>query len=94
MNVQMIKIVSLVYVIWNLCTFLLIGMDKVKARKGRWRIQEKLLLGSAFFGGALGGTLGMYVFHHKTRHWYFRYGFPFLLFLQVFFGTLLWRQMM
>ena len=32
--------------------------------------------------GALGGTLGMYVFRHKTKHWYFKLFFPLMLLVQ------------
>lgn len=47
------------------------GADKIKAKRGAWRIPEKVLLGLSFFGGAAGGLLGMLAFRHKTRHWYF-----------------------
>ena len=55
-------------------TFILYGLDKYKAKRGLYRIPEKVLLGFSFFGGAIGGILGMALFRHKTRreHWYFR----------------------
>ena len=59
------------------------GLDKWKARRDAWRIPEKTLFLAALLGGALGGTVGMHLFHHKTRHWYFRFGFPVLLILQL-----------
>ena len=52
-------------------TFILYGADKGRAKRGAWRIPEKVLLGFSFFGGAPGGLLGMLPFRHKTRHWYF-----------------------
>lgn len=52
-------------------TLLLYGIDKLKAKLGAWRIPERVLLGFAFFGGGLGALLGMNLFRHKTRHWYF-----------------------
>ena len=52
-------------------TALLYGADKAKARRGAWRIPERVLLGCGICGGALGALLGMRLFHHKTRHWYF-----------------------
>ena len=52
-------------------TFILYGADKGRAKRGAWRISEKVLLGFSFFGGAPGGLLGMLAFRHKTRHWYF-----------------------
>lgn len=67
----------------NLIAFALMGLDKWKARRGAWRIPEKTLFLAALLGGALGGTVGMHLFHHKTRHWYFRFGFPILLVLQL-----------
>ena len=50
---------------------MLYAADKVRARKGLWRIPEKVLLGVGFIGGATGGLLGMLIFRHKTKHWYF-----------------------
>lgn len=67
----------------NLIAFALMGLDKRKARRDAWRIPEKTLFLAALLGGALGGTVGMHLFHHKTRHWYFRFGFPVLLILQL-----------
>ena len=58
--------------------FALMGVDKWKARRDAWRIPEATLWAFALLGGALGGTFAMQVFHHKTRHWYFRLGFPLL----------------
>ena len=55
----------------SVIAFILYGADKSRARRGTWRIPEKVLLGFSFFGGAVGGVLGMLVFRHKTRHWYF-----------------------
>ena len=70
-------------VVMNVLAFALMGIDKLKAKKGAWRIPEKtLFLVTALFGG-LGGTLGMTVFRHKTKHWYFKLGFPALLVVQV-----------
>lgn len=55
----------------SLITLILYGMDKARAKRGAWRIPEKVLLGFSFFGGSVGGLLGMVLFRHKTRHWYF-----------------------
>ena len=55
----------------SLVAFFAYGIDKRKAKKGRWRTKESVLLGLGFFGGAPGALLGMKVFHHKTKHWYF-----------------------
>ena len=72
-----------VIAIMNTAAFVLMGHDKKMARQGKWRVPEKtLFLVTACFGG-LGGVLGMKVFHHKTRHWYFKVFFPVLLAIQV-----------
>ncbi len=67
----------------NLASFFLMGADKHKAERGAWRISERALLLPALLFGALGATLGMQTFRHKTKHWYFRYGLPAMLLLQL-----------
>ena len=57
--------------------------DKRKAIKGAWRIKESTLFAVALLGGALGTTCGMYWFRHKTKHWYFKIGFPVILIAEV-----------
>ena len=79
----MLITVALILVVMNLLAFALMGIDKAKAKAGAWRIPEKtLFLVTALFGG-LGGTLGMTFFRHKTKHWYFKLGFPALLVVQI-----------
>lgn len=69
--------------IMNLIAFCLMGVDKRRAKRGAWRIPEKtLFLVTALMGG-IGGTAGMLFFRHKTKHWYFRLGFPALMVLQI-----------
>ncbi len=68
---------------WNLVTFVMMGVDKYKAKKGGYRISEKTLLLSALCFGSAGALLGMNCFRHKTRHWYFRIGLPVFLILQI-----------
>lgn len=70
-------------VIANLIGFALMGIDKHRAKIHGWRIPEKVLFLWALLGGALGSTAGMYLFRHKTKHWYFRIGMPTLLLLQI-----------
>ena len=79
----LLKVVLVWLAVINLIAFALMGLDKWKARRDAWRIPEKTLFLAALLGGALGGTVGMHLFHHKTRHWYFRFGFPVLLILQL-----------
>ena len=52
----------------NAAGFLVMFIDKQKARRGRWRIPERTLLLLAALGGSVGSLLGMYLFHHKTKH--------------------------
>lgn len=82
MKESILIIASIVLVVMNVIAFALMGIDKQRARRGAWRIPEKtLFLATALFGG-LGGTLGMFMLRHKTKHWYFRLGFPALLAVQ------------
>ena len=67
----------------NAVTFLVYGIDKLKARKNKRRIPESTLLLLAAFGGSIGAWLGMRVWHHKTMHRKFKYGVPLILFLQI-----------
>lgn len=76
----------------NLISFLLMRHDKQCAKKNQRRVPEKTLFLSAALFGALGGTLGMFVFRHKTKHWYFRVFFPLLTVLQVAVLGYLWGR--
>ena len=67
----------------NAVAFLLMLVDKIKAKKNRWRIRERTLFGSALLGGSIGALLGMYTFRHKTRHLSFTLGMPAILIAQV-----------
>ena len=67
----------------NLLTFIVYGIDKLKAKKGKWRIPESTLLLLAFMGGSVGAWLGIKVWHHKTLHKKFKYGVPFIFILQI-----------
>ena len=79
----MILVALAVIAVMNIAAFALMGHDKRCTRQGKWRVPEKtLFLVTACFGG-LGGVLGMKVFHHKTKHWYFRVFFPVLLIVQI-----------
>ena len=69
-------------VLMNLAGFLAMGIDKRRAKKRAWRLPEKLLFGISILGGSVGSWMGMYVFHHKTKHWYFAVGMPLILVLQ------------
>lgn len=69
---QMIAVILLaVYAVLSVIAFCMYAADKKKAKKGAWRIPEKVLLGLGFLGGAIGALLGMKLLRHKTKHWYF-----------------------
>ena len=67
----------------NVITFMVYGIDKLKAQKGKWRIPEATLLLLAIVGGSIGAWCGMKVWHHKTMHKKFRYGVPMILIVQI-----------
>lgn len=66
----------------NVIGFFLMGLDKWKAKNRQWRVSERTLFGIAIVGGSLGCWLGMYTFHHKTKHWYFVVGMPLIFVVQ------------
>ena len=76
------EIIFIYLVFMNVLGFSLMASDKRKARKKLWRIPEKTLFLVSFLGGSIGTLTGMYVFHHKTRHWYFVVGMPAILIAQ------------
>ncbi len=79
-----ITVILLIYFgIINLAGFILMGADKKKALRNAWRIPEARLFLFAFLGGSLGCIFGMHTFRHKTKHWYFVWGMPAILILQV-----------
>ena len=67
----------------NITSFLLYGIDKYKAKKGRWRISEATLLLMAVIGGSIGAWGGMRIWHQKTMHKMFKYGIPVIIIFQV-----------
>lgn len=67
----------------NLVTFAVYGIDKRRARRGAWRVPEKTLFLLPLLGGSVGALLGMRVFRHKTKHWYFVWGVPAILLAQI-----------
>lgn len=89
---DIMQIAGLYLLLINGVGFLLMGIDKRRAKRGAWRISEKSLFLSPLLGGTVGAILGMRVFHHKTKHWYFRYGLPALLVFQLALaGWLYWK---
>ena len=76
----------------NLISFFLMQHDKQCAKKNQRRVPEKTLFLSAALFGAFGGTLGMFVFRHKTKRWYFRVLFPLMMVLQAAVLGYLWSR--
>ena len=91
-TMQTITAIGLIYLIGiNLAGFIIMGVDKKRAIRGAWRILVVSLFLSALLGGSLGCILGMQHFRHKTKHWYFKYGMPAILVVQVLLFVLLFR---
>ena len=85
---ELSKILLLWFGAVSVLLFVLMGADKAAARAHKRRIPEARLFFFAVLGGAIGGTAGMYVFRHKTKHWYFALFFPLLALAQA--ALLLW----
>ncbi len=79
----------------NVLSFLIYGLDKLKAKYHKWRISEKTLLLLAILGGAYGSYFAMILFHHKTRKPVFKFGVPLILILEtillVYFQDFYWK---
>ena len=79
-------------IIVNALGFLLMLIDKAKAKKKKWRIPEKTLMTVAAIGGSVGSLLGMYVVRHKTKHPKFTIGIPLILALQTIALVIVWSM--
>lgn len=83
------------YLIWyliliNIITWIIYGLDKWKARRGKWRVPEKTLLLLALAGGSIGAMAAMVMFHHKTHKAKFYIVVPLILILECVLGTVIW----
>ena len=74
-------ILTLYLVVINIAAFAMMGIDKKRAKKHKWRIPETRLFASALMGGGLGAVTCMYFFRHTTKHWYFVVGMPLIMIL-------------
>ena len=81
MNLTMICLA--VMAVMSLVAFALMGIDKRRARRGKWRIPESRLFLAALLMGGIGAAAGMMFFHHKTKHWYFRLFLPLIAAVQI-----------
>lgn len=79
------------WIIVNLTGFVMMFVDKKRAIRKEYRISEKTLFFVAFIGGSLGTTLGMEMFRHKTKHWYFKWGMPMIFIIQLILAGLVVR---
>lgn len=79
----MIKYCLYYLIFINIITFMMYGIDKLKAKKGKWRISEATLLMMAIVGGSIGAWAGMRIWHHKTMHKKFQYGIPAIIIMQI-----------
>ena len=82
------------WIVVNAIGFIVMGVDNKRAVRGAWRISEASLFGIALIGGALGCTLGMQHFRHKTKHWYFKFGMPAIFVAQALCGILLLQKIL
>ena len=78
-----LKYILLYLALVNAVAFLLMLVDKIKAKKNLWRIRESTLILSAVLGGSIGALAGMYTFRHKTLHRKFTIGIPLILAAQI-----------
>lgn len=79
-----LTLVAVLLLLVNILSLALYGSDKVRARRHDERIPERVLLGIALLGGALGACLGMWLFRHKTRHWRFVVFVPLFLLVHLY----------
>lgn len=85
---------AIIYLIlMNMIGLFLMGLDKSKAKRHAWRIPERTLFLASLLGGSIGTWAGMYLFRHKTRHWYFVVGMPAILVVQIIAAILIWNQL-
>lgn len=80
---QSIIILAVYLAVINIIGFASMGIDKSKAKSHSYRIPEATLFLLAIIGGSIGSILGMQLFRHKTKHWYFVWGMPLILMLQI-----------
>ena len=76
-------IIAVYLAVTNLIGLVLMGIDKAKAKRRKWRIPEATLFLVATIGGSIGSILGMYIFRHKTKHLTFTIGMPVILLIQI-----------
>lgn len=83
------KLLILYLLLINAAGFLLMLVDKFKAKKNLWRIPERTLMTVALLGGSIGCLMGMYTVRHKTKHLKFTVGIPVILALQLILASII-----
>lgn len=83
MELDVLTYITIYLLVLNIIGFLIMGIDKRRAKKRMWRIPEKTFFIVSLLGGSIGTWAGMYTFRHKTKHWYFVIGMPLILALQI-----------
>lgn len=92
MPTSIVILIIVYFIVINIAGFASMGIDKAKAKKHAWRIPEVTLFSIAILGGSIGSILGMQVFRHKTKHWYFAIGMPVIFFLQLALAVFLYMK--
>lgn len=87
------KIILIYLLVMNIAGLAVMAIDKQKAKRHAWRIPEKTLFLVSLIGGSVGTLAGMYIFHHKTKHWYFVVGMPLILVLHIVLGYFLFTML-
>lgn len=88
---HLLYIVGIYLLAINIIGFVSMGIDKYKAKNRLWRIKEATLFMYAIIGGSIGSILGMYVFHHKTKHTKFVVGMPLILVAQILIAAFIYK---
>jgi uncharacterized membrane protein YsdA (DUF1294 family) len=70
-------------VLINVIGFFIMAIDKYKAKHRKWRVAESTIWFISIIGGAIGTTVGMHLFRHKTKHCSFRYGLPLISMIEL-----------
>lgn len=81
----MYKYVIAVLLVLNILGFILVSLDKYKAKNRLWRIPERSFFLLSILGGSIGVYIGLFFFNHKTRNWYFMMLIPLIIFIQIIF---------
>ena len=85
------KIIVAYLIIMNIAGVFVMFIDKRKAIQHRYRIPKKTLFLVSLLGGSIGTLAGMYLFRHKTKHWYFVVGMPLICILHIILAIYIWR---